>query len=127
MEPYGEPGLATITIPAMTLFGSADPGAAWMAPAHDALGSAQKAQVVFDDAGHAIFYNQCEAFPYILKYDLLWACSDAVWDMPRAHDLTNHFITAFLLSTLKGDAEATAALAPDAVSFPGIEYQAEGF
>ncbi len=33
--------------------------------------------------------------------------------------------TAFLLDLLKGDAHA--ALAPDAVNFPGITYQAERF
>jgi CubicO group peptidase (beta-lactamase class C family) len=42
-------------------------------------------------------------------------------------DLINHFATAFLLAELKGDAEAAAALAPENVSFPGIEYQAEGY
>jgi hypothetical protein len=47
--------------------------------------------------------------------------------MDRAHDLINHFTTAFLLDVLKGDKDAHAALAPDAVSFPGITYQAEGF
>ena len=54
-------------------------------------------------------------------------CSDPVWDMDRAHDLINHFTTAFLLDVLKGDVEAHAALSPDAVSFPGIVYEAEGF
>ena len=43
--------------------------------------------------------------------------------MDRAHDLTNHFATAFLLSVLKGDAQAAAALAPEAVQFPGITYE----
>jgi hypothetical protein len=31
--------------------------------------------------------------------------------MDRAHDLINHFTTAFLLATLKGDTDAAAALA----------------
>ena len=127
MEMHGQPGLAKITIPMMTLFGSADPAAPWMTPAYEDVGSEQKSQVVFANAGHGIFYNQCEAFPYILKYDLYWACSDAVWDIARTQDLTNHFVTAFLLDVLKGDAEAHAALAPDAVSFPGITYQSQGF
>ena len=56
-----------------------------------------------------------------------WVCSDAVWDMQRAHDLINHFTTAFLLAKLKDDAEAAAALSPEEVGFPGIAYQAEGF
>jgi hypothetical protein len=42
--------------------------------------------------------------------------------MDRAHDLTNHFTTAFLLDVLKGDKEAHKALLPDAVKFPGIQY-----
>ncbi|MBK8021522.1 MAG: hypothetical protein IPK19_08850 [Chloroflexi bacterium] len=47
--------------------------------------------------------------------------------MQRTQDLTHHFAAAFLLDILKGDAEAHAALAPDAVSFPGITYEAQGF
>lgn len=35
--------------------------------------------------------------------------------------------TAFLLAELKGDAEAAAALAPENVSFPGIQYEAMGY
>jgi hypothetical protein len=58
---------------------------------------------------------------------MFWFCSDEVWDMLRAHDLTNHFVTAFFLATLKDDTEAAAALAPDAVQFPGITYKTTGF
>ena len=54
-------------------------------------------------------------------------CTDPVWDMDRAHDLINHFTTVFLLAEPKGDAEAGAALAPENVAFPGIEYAAEGY
>ena len=36
-------------------------------------------------------------------------------------------MTAFLLAELKGDADATAALAPENVRFPGIQYEASGF
>jgi hypothetical protein len=42
--------------------------------------------------------------------------------MNRAHDLINHFTTAFLLDKLKGDSEAHKALLPEAVSFSGIAY-----
>jgi len=41
---------------------------------------------------------------------------------PRRADLINHFTTAFLLETLKGDLEARQALLPDAVNFPGVRY-----
>jgi hypothetical protein len=37
-------------------------------------------------------------------------------------DLIDHFSIGFLLDTLKGDKAAHAALLPDAINFPGIEY-----
>ena len=37
------------------------------------------------------------------------------------------FVTAFMLAELKGDADAVAALAPDSVNFPGIEYETSEF
>jgi hypothetical protein len=53
--------------------------------------------------------------------DSFWV-TDPVWDMDRAHDLIDHFITAFLFSVLKDDPAATEALAPENVTFPGIHY-----
>ena len=50
-----------------------------------------------------------------------------VWDMDRVHDLINPFTTAFLLATLKSDTDAAAALAPEQVLSPGIQYQTTGF
>ena len=127
MEMYGQEGLADLDIPMLTLYGSLDEYGPWLTPAFQLAGSSQKGEVVFENAGHELFTNRCETTPWLIAADLTFLCSDEVWDMDRAHDLTNHFIAAFLLSTLKGDAEATAALAPEAVTFPGIEYQAEGF
>lgn len=54
-------------------------------------------------------------------------CSDSVWDLDRAHDLIDHFVVAFLLAEFYDDADAAAALAPDAVQFPGISYETTGF
>jgi predicted GH43/DUF377 family glycosyl hydrolase len=54
-------------------------------------------------------------------------CAQPVWDRQRSHGLIHHLATAFLPATLKGDTDAAAALAPDAVQFPGITYQAQGF
>lgn len=122
IEIYGEAGLASLTVPMLSLFGSNDPYDWMMSPAYDAINSTEKAQVVFLEGGHALFYNQCEAFPWLVENGLYWGCSDTVWDMARAQDLTNCFVTAFLLDTLNGDADAHAALMPEAVDFPGIEY-----
>jgi len=43
-------------------------------------------------------------------------------DINRAHDLINHFTTAFLLDVLKGDKEAHKALLPEAVKFEEVQY-----
>jgi hypothetical protein len=47
--------------------------------------------------------------------------------MDRAHDLLDHFVTAFLLGELYGDAEVAAALSPEAVNLPGIIYETTGY
>jgi hypothetical protein len=59
----------------------------------------------------------------LVELGLYFACADPVWDMDRAHDLINHFTTAFLLDTLKGDKDAHAALLAENVSFLGITYE----
>lgn len=87
------------------------------------LGAEDKILVTFENANHMIFANDCEAMDWLLDIGAFWICSDPVWDMDRAPGLTNHFTTAFLLATLKDDAEAAAVLAPDAVTFPGIIYE----
>ena len=84
---YGQQGLATLTVPMMTLYGSADPAVTWMSPAYENVSSAQKAEVVFASGAHGVFYNPCEVFPYLVDYGLFWACADEVWDMHRAQDL----------------------------------------
>jgi predicted dienelactone hydrolase len=126
-ELYGADGLATVNVATLIMYGTVDAGVPWMSTSYPLVGSQTKAEVVFQNAGHGIFYNHCEAFPYLLDYGVYWACSDAVWDLHRSHDLVNHFTTAFLLDTLKGDTEAHAALAVDAVDFAGVTYQAEGY
>lgn len=127
MEMAGQQGLAALTLPMLALFGSSDPMASLMAPAYDDTASAPKAQVIFENGGHGVFYQPCDVFPYLVDYGLFWGCADEVWDLRRTNDLINHFLTAFLLATLKGDADAAAALAPAAVQFPGITYEATGF
>ena len=128
---FDKAGLAKITVPMMAIGGTADTGTPYdwgVKPSYDFASSTQKALVTFDGAEHMIGSNLCEDMPFLAKapfYDFV--CLDPVWDKARALDLTDHFTTAFLLDTLKGDTAAHAALAPEAVSFPGIEYQAEGF
>ena len=82
--------------------------------------------MTLESAEHIVFINGCAAVPGLLEAGYGWACADPVWDMNRAHDLINHFVTAFLLTELKGDPEAAKALVPETVSFPGIQYETIG-
>jgi hypothetical protein len=123
---FGPQGNSFVSVPALMLFGTLDrqetEELAFHIP-YESLTTA-KARVQFDNADHFIFGMCGEVW---LTTDFAYTCMDSVWDMDRAHDLTDHFVTAFLLYELKGDEEAHAALLPDAVDFPGITYDAQGF
>jgi predicted dienelactone hydrolase len=127
---YGPEGLKAVSVPAMFMVGSGD---TFILPEVDTfqvyrnLASERKTLITFANADHTVFLLDCQNAPWLIDYGAFWACSDPVWDMERAHDLINHFTTAFLLATLKGDTDAADALTPDAVTFSGITYEAEGF
>ena len=124
---FGPEGSSYVSIPTMLLFGDARPDEIEELGFHvpyENVRATPKALVRFDNADHFIF-GMCGAV--WLTTDFAYTCMDSVWDMDRAHDLTDHFVTAFLLYELKGDEEAHAALMPDAVDFPGITYTEQGF
>lgn len=130
---FDETGLSNITIPMMAIGGTADTGTPydWGAkPSYEYASSARKALVGFVGAEHMLVATPCEAMPWTTAFPGFiqqMLCSDPVWDKDRALDLAHHFSTAFLLAELKGDAAAAAALVPDSVAFPGIEYETMGF
>ena len=127
---FGQAGLAEITVPVMAMGGTLDTGApyAWgTALTYEHVSSTTKVLVAFENAEHMIFSSDCDALPLYVDIGFFPLCSDHIWDMDRAHDLINHFATAFLLAELVGDADAAAALAPDGVHFAGVTYEAQGF
>jgi predicted dienelactone hydrolase len=123
---FDQAGLAKITIPMMAMGGTADTSTPydWGAkPAYDNASSAQKALVTFVGGEHMIFNTPCANQPWTSDHPAYgFFCLDPVWNKDRALDLIHHFSTAFLLDTLKGDKDAHAALLPEAVNFPGVEY-----
>jgi len=127
---FGGGGLDNVKMPVLFVVGSGDtavgPGIAYRRT-FESLPSTAKTRVIFENANHLMFMNACPAMPGMAEAGYSWACSDAVWDMDRAHDLINHFVTAFLLAELKGDAEAAKALAPENVTFPGIQYETTAY
>lgn len=118
-------GVAVMKVPTMVMGGSGDTvliPELTSYPIYEHLGSSNKSFVVLENADHWIFTQPRQAIPWMGNDIPYFVHTDPVWDMNRAHDLINHFATAFLLDTLKGDEAAHAALLPDAVNFPGIEY-----
>ena len=125
---FTQEGLSHVTIPALMMVGTNDSAYAYDATVsvYGNLPGEQKGLVVFENADHLFSMGGC--LPWYQEHQAQGACGfDAVWDIDRAHDLVDHFTTAFLLATLKGDTDAAAVLAPDQVQFPGIEYQTTGF
>jgi CubicO group peptidase (beta-lactamase class C family)/predicted dienelactone hydrolase len=127
---YGSEGMGSVNVPVMLMHGggeeAADPSLEVGDP-YASVGSQHKAEVIFESGGHLMFFSSCADSPRIAEIGFPMFCTDPVWDMDRAHDLINHFATAFLLAELKGDADAAAALAPENVAFPGIEYESTGY
>lgn len=128
---FDKAGLAAITVPIMAMGGTSDTGTPFdwgTKPAYDYVSSSQKVLVALEGAEHCVFSSNCADEPFAVEMGFYanW-CADPIWDMDRGHDLINHFTTAFLLATLKGDTAAAAALAPDQVQFPGVTYEVQGF
>lgn len=126
---FGPAGLATVQVPTLLV----ESGLDWYAGAANAiyapytlLPDIPKAHLVFENADHGLYLDDCSSMPGLVAQGLSSFCSDAVWDMGRAHDLIDHVVTAFLLAELKGDPEAAAALTPEHVVFPGVDFEAAG-
>jgi glutaminyl-peptide cyclotransferase len=115
--------LGEMQLPTLFMVGSADV----VTPADrdanfifTAMEQAPRRLVTFENAGHYIFVDECGTATLQAGYADF--CSDPVWDMERAHDLVNHFATAFLKSELLADGAATNAL--QATEFTGVGYEA---
>jgi len=118
--PFGMRGMEAVTVPVVTIAGTVDSlvPPATMQYAHDTLGSELKSMVWVENADHFIFLDCGWQTPASGGF-----CMDSVWDMNRARDLTKHFAAALFLGVLYEDADAMAALHPDAVDIPGILYE----
>ncbi len=123
-DAFAPESLKRITIPTLLMVGTNDVFGSYDAftSIYENLSSVQKGLTVFENADHMFPMGGC--LPWFQEHQAQGFCgSDAVWDMERAHDLINHFTTAFLLDVLKGDKDAHKAFLPDVVKFPGITYK----
>jgi len=105
---FGETGLSNVTIPTLYMVGNRDS----FIPFEDfeagfaSVGSETAYMIVFDYADHGIYQDTCENFPAMIAFGFYDQCAEKVWDKLRAHDVMNHYATAFLLWQLGGDDEA---------------------
>ncbi len=100
-------GVAAMKVPALIMTGTKDTNIdpqLFTLPLYRHLGSQKKSLVQFEGEDHFVFFGQDQ---------------DA--------DLVSHFVVAFLLAELKGDAEAAKALTPANVTFKGVKYQTTEF
>jgi len=122
---FGEESLSELQLPTLILVGSNDNTTQAERDArnfYEWIGSENKMLVEFVLGDHAIFIDNCP--PALINIGSFGACSDPVWDLTRAHDVTNHLATAFLLSTFYDDADAAIALETDNIDFAGVTVQA---
>jgi predicted dienelactone hydrolase len=122
--------LAEITVPVLAIGGTADEDSpfAWgTEPTYEFTSSKRKAMVGLIGAGHMIFTGPCEKIPWYLRLFSGEFCADPSWDRNDAHAITKHFVTSFLLTELKDDAEAVPGLLIDETGMPDLDYQVVGY
>ena len=127
---FGQDGLAQISVPVMAIGGTADEDSPYMMstyPAYEYAASQRKVRIALTGAEHMVFSGPCESIPLYTKPLSGEFCSDTSWNRLRAHDLTKHFATAFLLAELNQDSDAAAALAVDKVDFSDATYDVTGY
>lgn len=127
---FNQPGLSKINIPVMAIGGTLDKDSPYLwgtHPTYEYASSRKKVGIALEDAEHMIFTGPCERSSLALTVFTGEFCSDSTWDRQRAHDLTKHFTTAFLLAIFDGDVAAVEMLRADRVDFPGVEFVSEGF
>lgn len=119
---FGDTGLNNVTVPTLYMSGTND----LLVPYEDVqagfgtLGSEIAFLVEFDYAGHGLFQDTCERFPAMVAFGFYDLCAEKVWDKLRAHDLINHYGTAFLLWQLKNDETAESVFTTDAETFLAV-------
>lgn len=128
---YGADGAAGIHVPTLLVLA----GASQYETDFEAegfftnMGAPSKLMVTLDDATATIFGDAYDRYPGRVSSDRnFWGImSDPIWDMDRAHDLINGFVTGFLGVTLQGRVRMAQQIDPSRVYYPGVTIIAEGF
>jgi predicted dienelactone hydrolase len=127
---FGTSGLAEISVPVLTIGGTADTDSPleWgNRLAYENVSSARKAEVVLNGADHMVFAGGCEQMRRIEALVSLGFCTNPGWDRNEVHDVVNHYVVAFLLAELKADRRAAETLEPARQNIPRTTYRSVGF
>ena len=127
---FGEAGLALIDVPVLAIGGTLDEDTPFLwgpQPTYEQTSSDKKALLALNGAEHMIFTNPCESVRWYARPLAGEFCADTDWNRSQAHAIVAHYATAFLLSELKQDSAAAAALSPAAEHLPEVTYSAEGY
>lgn len=127
---FGEAGLASITAPLLVVGGTADPDSPydWSTRlAYDGAGSDRKIEVALEGAEHFVFSGRCGSVRRIASLVPMGFCDDPAWDRAEARAVTRHYVTAFLLAELAGQARAARELSARGPERPGVLVRAVGY
>ncbi len=99
---FGQAGLARIAVPVLAIGGTLNSDSPYLwgtHPTYECASGTAKVRIALTDAEHMIFTGPCEWSSLLLSFFTGEFCSEKHLDRNRAHDLFNHFVTAFLLAT----------------------------
>lgn len=128
---FGADGLARVQVPMLAVGGTADTGTPWgwgAALAYQHAGSADRRLLGLEGGEHFLPVADCEDMPWMADMPeefRTYICDDPRWAKEEAHARIHHFVTAFLLETLRDDARAREALRPEHYTDPasGLRYE----
>lgn len=99
---FGPEGLASVSVPVMSIGGTADTGTPWdwgSQMSFDFVASDERALVGLVGAEHMIVAADCADMPFTEFMPEEYAgyfCSDPSWNKSEAHDVIHHLTTAWL-------------------------------
>lgn len=127
---FGPDGLAQITVPIMTIGGTADNDSPFewgTGLAYEHATSPRKLEVSLHDAEHFVFSGPCENTRVILRLVPTMFCSNPGLHRRHAHPAIAYFTTAFLLAELTHDPDAAAGLANPTPAVVGVSHRHHGY
>lgn len=128
--PFARDGLAALDVPVLAIGGTGDrdtPYAAGARATFDRTASRRKVEVGLLDAKHFVFAGRCESVRLVARFMPVAFCSDPGWQRARAHDVIEHYVTAFLQAELRADPAAMAELSHGEAPDTGVDLRTRGY